>query len=293
MRSVGADMTGETKDIVLVTCAAWPTLSRSDSELADALRALGHRVSGRAWNDAPLTDFTSADAVVLRSNWDYHHDLEGFAAWLDQIDVSGVDLRNPAAPVRPYLDKSYLTNHLTNGFRTPRTLFTQDFDLDTVLAWTEDHGLDHLVVKPAWGASGHGVQLTRPDELTALRQHWHEDPARRPLLVQEFIPGVANGEVALVYFAGEFSHALLRQAADGDFRVNGGEVSALDDIDPALLEFGAKIEAALPERATYLRVDVVDDDGDPVIMEIEVNEPGLGLHLAPGSAARFANAILS
>ena len=33
-------------------------------------------------------------------------------------------------------------------------------------------------------------------------------------------------------------------------------------------------------------------DGRFVLMEVEVNEPALGLHLAPGSADRFAEALL-
>jgi len=33
-------------------------------------------------------------------------------------------------------------------------------------------------------------------------------------------------------------------------------------------------------------------DGQFVLIEVEVNEPALGLHLAPGSADRFADALL-
>ena len=66
----------------------------------------------------------------------------------------------------------------------------------------------------------------------------------------------------------------------------------LADVSPGLIEFGAKVEASLSERATYARIDVVGEQPDFVVMEVEVNEPGLGLDLAPGSAARFAAVLV-
>lgn len=43
---------------------------------------------------------------------------------------------------------------------------------------------------------------------------------------------------------------------------------------------------------TYVRVDVVGSREDLRLVEVEVNEPALGLDLAPGSASRFADALL-
>ncbi|MEM7339939.1 MAG: hypothetical protein AAF467_14890 [Actinomycetota bacterium] len=281
-------------DIVLVTCNRWPAISASDAELARELSARGHNVRGLPWNGAPIGAFTSADLVVLRSNWDFHHDPSGFERWLDEIDRSDVELRNPAELVRPMLDKRYLNGLAAAGFRTPITLITENFDLADVISWTDDHALHQLVIKPLWGASGHGVELASREDLPALADRWRQDPERRPLLIQEFVPEVRNGEHALVFFKGEFSHALLRAASD-DFRVNsqyGGVTSAVTAVDPSIVEFGRKVEAALPEIATYARIDVVSNGTDHVLMEVEINEPGLGLDLAPGSAARFAAALL-
>ena len=208
----------QSRDIVLVTCRAWPTLSAGDAELARELEALGHRVRHHPWNDASLADFTSADLVVLRSNWDYHHELKGFERWLGQVDRSGAVLHNPAELVRSHMDKSYLADLQAAGFRTPRTMISTDFDVDAVMGWVAGHHLDRVVLKPAWGASGHGVELVRSGDIASAAERWRRDPDRRPMLIQEFVPEVADGEFALVFFAGEFSHALLRQPAPGDFR---------------------------------------------------------------------------
>ena len=50
--------------------------------------------------------------------------------------------------------------------------------------------------------------------------------------------------------------------------------------------------ALLPATPLYASVDGLMRDGGFVLMELELNEPGLGLDLAPGSPERFAEAVL-
>lgn len=287
--------TSSALDIVLTTCRQWPTLSESDTLLAQALTTRGHRVRTAMWNDALPHEF-DADLVVLRSNWDFHHDLAAFENWLTHLDEAGVNLHNSTELVRGYLDKTYLEQLVTAGFRTPHTRVAAALDDAAVLEWVDAHELDRVVIKPAWGASGHGVELVARADLPDAARRWRADGASRAMLVQEFIPEIADGECALVFFRGEFSHALKRQPTAADFRVNGqygGATTPWPDVDPSVVELGRKIEATLPEVATYARIDVVPSQREHVLMEVEVNEPALGLHLAPGSAARFADALLS
>ena len=53
--------------------------------------------------------------------------------------------------------------------------------------------------------------------------------------------------------------------------------------------------SAIPFAAPlYARIDMIRDDrGDPVILELEMTEPSVFLLHAPGSADRFARAVLS
>ena len=75
---------------------------------------------------------------------------------------------------------------------------------------------------------------------------------------------------------------------NGDF---GGRTEALSDPCPSILAFGSEVLRAIPARTTYARIDVVSTSRGPVLMEVEINEPALGLHLCPGSASRFADAL--
>jgi len=282
--------------IVIVTCREWPALSVSDSALAAELRRRGHTVVALPWNDAPLDGFTSADAVILRSNWDFHHDLASFDHWLVEVDKSSAELHNPAAIVRRFNHKSYLHDFAGLGIPTPATLRVDSFDDGAISKWMQQRGFDSVVIKPAWGASGHNVERIRRVELGRARARWEAEPDRRDVLVQEFVPDISNGETALVFFGHRFSHALHRQPDAQDFRVNsqyGGTMTLASHVDREARALAEAVMGTIPAALTYARVDIVGSGSTVRLMELEVNEPALGLHLAPGSAVRFADALLS
>ncbi len=278
--------------IVVVTCRTWPDLFPSDAALVDELAARGHHVEVRPWNGAPLEAFTSAELVVLRANWDFHHELATFETWLGAVDASSAMLVNPVELVIAHNHKGYLDHYAAAGIPTPRSATLSSCERSAIEAWMDEHGLERVVVKPAWGASGHGVELVDRDGLASLGQRWLDDG--RHVIVQEFVPAISAGERALVFFGGEFSHALLRSPVPGEFRVNsqyGGSMELAPPVEPTAIEFGEAVMAALRGDAAYARIDVVGRDDDLMLMEVEVNEPALGLHLAPGSAARFAGTL--
>jgi hypothetical protein len=113
-----------------------------------------------------------------------------------------------------------------------------------------------------------------------------------------------------VYLGGERSHVLhkgtvLRPDEVAPVQESGGLTIAtvmLDEdlvvagtADAAELALGDRVIDEITERfgpPLYVRVDLVTGpDGDPVVMEVEAIEPALYLATAPGSPARFADAI--
>lgn len=105
--------------ILLVTCNKWPALSQSDGLVAAALQAMGHQVQPIPWQ-RELTHLKAADLLVLRSNWDYHYDLDGFTAWLAALEAAQVRLYNPPSLVRWNLQKGYLLDCKPLGSRSRR-----------------------------------------------------------------------------------------------------------------------------------------------------------------------------
>ena len=180
------------------------------------------------------------------------------------------------------------------GVRIPRSIDT-DAEPAAIAAALDELALRDAVIKPLIGASGSGVErVTRGEEATALARARALKPTDR-VLVQEFLPAIAAGELAGVFFDGVFSHGLRRRPAPGEFRINsqyGGYMEAAA-LDPRIVTQMREVLALLPDRPLYARIDGVADGDRLVVMEVEVNEPGLGMDLAPGSGERFADALLA
>jgi glutathione synthase/RimK-type ligase-like ATP-grasp enzyme len=277
--------------IVLVTCTTWPELSASDRCLAAALGARGHRVDVAPWN-GPFAPFANAAAVVVRSAWDYHQAPEAYRGWLQALAPA----RTFNAPdlIRWNLSKSHVLELGARGVRIPRSRLTVA-EPTAVAAALAALDVEVAVIKPAIGASGVGVERVRRGAEAEALERAGAQPATTHVLVQDFMPGIEHGELAGVFFDGDFSHGLRRVPAAGEFRINaqyGGRMEAAA-LPADVVQQMTAVLALLPAPALYARVDGVAADGGFTLMEVEVNEPGLGMHLAPGSGDRFADALLA
>jgi glutathione synthase/RimK-type ligase-like ATP-grasp enzyme len=277
------------RTITFATCLGWPELSASDACLAEALRGRGHHVVAAPWN-GPFAPFRDT-VVVIRSSWDYHTAPEAYHAWLSRLDPRRTFNRPDL--IRWNLSKAHVLDLLRRGVCGPRTVQARATASDIAMA-LQALGIEHGVIKPLFGASGFGVErVTRGDEEAALARA-QTGKTMDHVLVQEFVEGVDRGELAGVFFDGAFSHGLRRVPAAGEFRINaryGGRMEAAT-LGPDVIQEMRRILSLLPASALYARVDGVRQGSRFVLMEVEVNEPGLGLNLAPGSADRFADALL-
>ncbi len=277
--------------IGLVTCAAWPEMSASDQCLATALRARGHVVQAAPWN-GPFEPFARAAAVVVRSAWAYHEAPDAYLAWLDRLEPERTF--NPPDLIRWNLSKAHVLDLGARGAAVPRSRLV-DAEPAAVAAALDALRLTEGVIKPAIGASGVGVERVRRGEEVAALGRARAGRALDRVLVQEFMAGIEHGELAGVFFDGAFSHGLRRVPAPGEFRINsqyGGRMEAASlpgDVEAQM----AAVLALLPVPALYARVDGLVRDDRFTLMDLEVNEPDLGMDLVPGSADRFADALLA
>jgi glutathione synthase/RimK-type ligase-like ATP-grasp enzyme len=277
--------------VVLATCVAWPELSASDQRLAEALRRRGCTVDIAPWN-GPFEPFAQASAVVLRATWDYYTAPDQYGDWLGRLDPARA--YNLPALVRWNLEKTYLLDLASRGATLPRSAVVRA-DGGVVADALRRLGVTDAVLKPTVGASGFGVErVRRGAEAEALSRLRAVKPSGH-VLVQEFVSDIAGGELAGVFFDGAFSHGLRRVPAPQEFRVNsqyGGRLEAATLSDDTIRQMTAVLRL-LPGDPLYARVDGVLRDGRFLLMEVEVNEPGLGLHLAPEAGERFATAVLA
>jgi glutathione synthase/RimK-type ligase-like ATP-grasp enzyme len=112
-------------------------------------------------------------------------------------------------------------------------------------------------------------------------------------MCQPFLPQIADGEISLIYFNKQFSHALLKVPKAGEFRVQeefGGAIIALKP-DEKLLAVGDKIISAVSDDLLYARVDLVPYENDFALMELELIEPALYFRTDVTAVDNFSKAL--
>ena len=119
---------------------------------------------------------------------------------------------------------------------------------------------------------------------------------RTPFLVQPFLAEVAaEGEYSFLFFGGEFSHAVLKRPAAGDFRVqhnHGGSTESVTASAEDVAQARAVLAAAGADTA-YARVDMIRHEGRLLLGELELTEPFLFLGYHPDAPERFATALVA
>lgn len=265
-----------------------------DDEFAlEPLAGLGWEVATLSWRQCAIS-WSRFDAVIIRSTWDYWHDVPAFLETLARINRQS-RLANPLDLVHWNLAKTYLRDLEGKGIGVVPTLWLDGLGGLSAAACAERLGSDELVVKPVIGANGQD----------AFRFSRHEDPVRwagiserfpgRACMVQPFMGKViAEGEFSLFFFNGEFSHAILKTPAANEFRSQeerGAEVRAIEP-EAKLLSRGQQAMAALSTVPLYGRIDFVRNEADDFdVMELELIEPSLYLRMDPAAPARFARAV--
>ena len=278
--------------IILATGRNQPTLTNSDSLLRDELEARGVRVTAELW-DAIVPNREEDSLVFLRSTWDYSLRAEEFKRWISAWGEQPFRLWNPPATVLWNLDKSYLRDLASAGVPIPRTAWFEPGQRPDVDRFLEQDGNEEAVVKPRISASARGTSRVRKS--AELADGDVEQLLAVGSLIQEFVPEIqSQGEISLIFFGGQLSHAVHKHPGSGDFRVQkrfGGSVS-FHDATGEECAFGKQVLATLPNAPLYARVDLVHNAKGPLLMELELIEPELYMDLAPSGAARFAEEIL-
>lgn len=283
--------------IVLAGCPRLPAGDGDDDGLVEALRRRGLHAHWLPWDD-PQT--LTADLVILRATWDYTERIEEFLAWTRRVPR----LLNAPEVIAWNTDKVYLHDLQVAGVRVLESEF---FGPDEAVHLPGGE----VVIKPSVGAGSVGAQRFRSH--TAAREHADAlADAGLTVLVQPYDRRIEAGETALVFLAGQPSHAF----AKGPMLPPPGQPQRLDptgsyarevltgaDPDPAVWEFGRRALAAaaahleLPvTELLYARVDVIGGAADATLLELELVEPGLGWSVQPGpvreaAERRFAVAV--
>jgi glutathione synthase/RimK-type ligase-like ATP-grasp enzyme len=279
--------------VALVTCEKFSRLYPDDLLLVSALEEIGVSAVAAVWSRADI-DWTSFDALVMRSPWDYFERAAEFRGWLDARIASGVVMCNSREILDWNFDKSYLQDLARKGVDVVPTICIARQEKADIAALARARGWNEIVVKPTIGGGGYRTYRFRLDELPRYAGDIAQTLMDRGVLVQPFLPEIlSGGELSLLFFDGVYSHAVCKRPKAGDYRVQfqfGGTDEDVE-VSEALVAQARVCIAHAPALPVYARVDGVVKDGDFLLMELEVFEPLMFLARDPEAPGRFARAI--
>ena len=272
-----------------------PDAFEHDLQLAALRDGLGARaeVTDIDWQ-APLEALSTFDAAYLGTPWDYTEHKDAFLARLEALEAAGVVVCNPSEVVRWNADKLYLQDLAARGAPSIPTLWPAAPGPADIHAAFDHFGTDRVVVKRRVGAGAIGQNsFTRGDPRLS---GWSMD---QPAMVQPFLPAIQReGELSFIFVNGEFSHALIKRASAGDYRIQSLYGGTEVPLDPCPVDRAAatRIMAMLPfeQSPLYARIDMVRLDGGALaVIEAELIEPYLYPQQGPGFGAMLAEGMLA
>ncbi|MFT8246129.1 glutathione synthase [Roseomonas sp. BN140053] len=208
---------------------------------------------------------TEADVVLMRQDPPFDMAYITATHLLEHIHPKTLVVNDPAS-VRNAPEKLLVT-HFPELM--PDTLITRD--IRRIRDFRAKHG--DIIVKPLFGNGGAGVFHLRPEDpnLAALLELFG-GLSREPLMIQQYLPAVRQGDKRIILVDGEPLGAINRVPAQGEARSNmhvGGRPEK-SELTPREREICAAIGPMLRERGLiFVGIDVIGDH----LTEINVTSP--------------------
>jgi glutathione synthase/RimK-type ligase-like ATP-grasp enzyme len=257
---------------------SWPLLLQ-------ALELEGFEPSLVLWDD-PTVEWSHFAAVLVNYTWGYVARRLDFLQWAARVSRTST-LVNSLQTIEWNSSKSYLIDLSVEVAIVPTTIVPPG------AAWSPP--ANDYVIKPAVSSGGIGAARYRESEVAIADAHLRRlHRSGQDVVVQPYQERVdRSGETALVFIAGEFSHAIRKGAL---LEPDVGEVAQLwerevvaptepSDDQRRLAEQTLRAVSTRVGEPSYARIDLVDGDRGPQILEVELIEPSLFLP-PDGVAAR-------
>jgi len=268
---------------------------KEDELLYNALTKRGLKVNRTFW-DNPDFDWTTTKFAVFRTTWDYFERFQEFSEWLDKTSQL-THFINPLGLIRWNIDKHYLLELKNKDIHIPDTKFIKSGAEPSLSEICKNSNWTEFVLKPAVSGAGRHTYRFKLAEASDYESVFTELIQKEAMLLQEFQHRVVSeGEIALMLFDGKFSHAVLKKAKSGDFRVQDDFGGSVHNYTASYKEkeFCENLYQKLGFEAVYARVDLIRDNaGKLAVSELELIEPELWLRKDTDAADKFAESLIS
>ena len=291
------------KDITLLTCRSYfkpnkinpyiANILKEEQLLKAALQKQGLSVEITYW-DNPTYNWSATKAVIFRTIWDYFERFDEFWKWLQELNTK-TKLINSFDLIKWNIDKHYLKDLSNWGIETVPTYFADKGCNIKLHEIAKTNQWKDLVIKPAISASAFKTHKILANEIQGNEKLFNSLVQERDMLIQPYFQTITQlGEASLMVFDGKFTHAILKKAQPGDFRVQDDFGGTVNNYMPTKEEinFAEKVFEVCKTKPIYGRVDIVwDNDKNFYLSELEIIEPELWIRNYPKSAERIAEAV--
>ena len=264
-----------------------------DALVQNALENKGLNVERLSWDDSTF-DWETARIILFRTTWDYFDRFTEFSEWLNAVSKKTI-LLNSEKLIRWNIDKHYLQDLSARGVHVCPSYFVEKGATISLCELSKKYNLNTFVLKPCVsGAARHTYKVNDKNvkDISIIFDNLIQNEA---MILQPFQPNIVRkGELSLIVIDGMFSHAVLKKAKAGDFRVQDDFGGTVEPYTPNQkeIDFAENAVKACRETPVYARVDMfLDQTNALALAELELIEPELWFRHEPLAAERLATAI--
>jgi glutathione synthase len=251
----------------------------------DSIRMVAHRVSvfadpARHYEalETAVRDASDFDVILIRQDPPFDMGYVSNTYLLELADPARTLVINRPRGVRNIPEK---LSTLRFADLIPPTFVGRNPDRIRAFA----NQFEHVVLKSAFLAGGEGVikASARDADFDDITEELLTEVGKEPLIVQEFLPAVREGDKRVFVLGGEAIGAVRRLPQGGDFRANlhAGGRAVGTELDERDREIVARVAPLLAEeQILFAGLDVIDGR----LTEINVTSPTLVQELK-----RFSN----
>ena len=266
---------------------------REDELVINALKEKNLSVVKKDWNDS-IFDWETTRSILFRSTWDYFDKFELFKKWFNKTKNKCLMI-NSTETIEWNIDKHYLLDLQEHQIPIPNSEFIKRGSSIDLLLLMQKKNWNEIVVKPTISGAAKNTYRLKKEEIIQFGPIWEKLIYKEDFIVQEFQNNViSEGEVAMIVIGGKFTHAVLKKAKEGDFRVQddfGGSI-AIYNPSEEMVKLAEKCTRILTPIPSYARVDIIWNNlMDLAVSELELIEPELWFRLNPNAAQKLAQHV--
>ena len=268
--------------LAVVTCSEYPNLTGDDTPLVvSELKRWGVNTEFVVWDNSDV-NWARFPAAMVRSTWDYSHRHHEFLTWIDPIR-SNTQVWNPPEVMKWNSHKHYLLDLQAQGIPILPTEWLPAGSSVDLVRVMEQWQWEKVVIKPAVSANARCTIVVDRAQVRAGQARLEQWLPVREMMVQAFEPSIADeGERSLIFIVGEFTHAVVKTPAAGDYRIQesyGGK-ARLTTPTSEELAIAKQVLHAIGQPLLYARVDLIGCCDRLAVIEVELVEPSLYLQYA-------------